>query len=61
MKFEIGQLVILKDSEFLPLKWVLARITEIHPGCDRIVRAITVRTKKGTYKGAVVNVVLLLD
>ncbi|XP_036143903.1 uncharacterized protein LOC118645955 [Monomorium pharaonis] len=55
-KFQVGQLVMLKESESMPLKWTLARITEVHPGADKIVRTVTVRTRKGVYKRAIVNI-----
>ncbi|KYN22403.1 hypothetical protein ALC57_05198, partial [Trachymyrmex cornetzi] len=38
----VGHLIMLKDNDAPPLKWTLARITEIHPGNDGIVRAVTV-------------------
>lgn len=52
---------MLKESETMPLKWVLARITEVHPGLDRRIRAVTVRTEKGNYKRVVVNIVSVSD
>ncbi|XP_012228825.2 uncharacterized protein [Linepithema humile] len=45
-----GQLVIIQEDNTPPLCWPLARIEEVHPGTDGIVRAATVRTNKGTYK-----------
>ncbi|XP_025997552.2 uncharacterized protein LOC105197924 [Solenopsis invicta] len=44
--FKVGQLVMLKQTESMPLKWTLARIEEIHPGTDGLVRVVTVRTEK---------------
>lgn len=49
-KLQVSQLVMLKDNETMPLKWDLARIIEVHPGSDSIVRMITVRSNKGVYK-----------
>nr|XP_012145447.1 PREDICTED: uncharacterized protein LOC100881684 [Megachile rotundata] len=48
-----GQLVILKEDNLPPLCWPLARITDIHPGEDGIVRVVTVKTAQGTYKRAI--------
>lgn len=59
--FHVGQLVMLKESELMPGKWVLARITEVHPDSDGVTRAITVLTSKGRYKRAVVNIAPLID
>ncbi|XP_011699455.1 PREDICTED: uncharacterized protein LOC105456830 [Wasmannia auropunctata] len=61
IEFTVGQLVMLKDNKAVPLKWVLARVVEIHPGLDGVVRAVTVRTDKGIYKRSVVNVSPLLE
>lgn len=48
---------MLKDNDnHMPLKWNLARIVEIHPGSDGIVRAITLRNNKGIYKRSIVNI-----
>lgn len=47
---------MLKESEAMPFKWILARVTEVHPGSDEVVRTVTVRTRKGVYKRAIVNV-----
>lgn len=58
---KVGQLVMLKEDETLPLKWVLARIIETHPGKDEIVRAVTVRTNSGVYKRAIVNIAPICD
>ncbi|XP_032685832.1 uncharacterized protein LOC116850994 [Odontomachus brunneus] len=55
-KFKVGQLVMLKDTETLPLQWILARIKEIHPGTDGVVMTVTLRTSKGIYKRAIVNI-----
>ena len=38
---------ILKNELLPPLQWPLVRITEIHPGRDGIVRAVTVRNSAG--------------
>jgi len=52
---KINQLVMLKEDETMPLKWILARI-EVHPGCDGVIRTVTVRTGKGIYKRPVVKI-----
>lgn len=61
LRFVASQLVILKESETMPFKWVLARITEVHPGLDGVIRAVTVRTEKGVYKRAIANVAPISD
>ncbi|XP_062557415.1 uncharacterized protein LOC134222287 [Armigeres subalbatus] len=46
----IGSVVILREDNIPPLQWPLARIVEVHPGADGVVRVVTVYTSKGTYK-----------
>ncbi|XP_011858442.1 PREDICTED: uncharacterized protein LOC105555996 [Vollenhovia emeryi] len=60
-KFVVGQLVMLKESGSLPLEWILARITEVHPGLDGKIRAVTLQTKTGIYKRAITNVAPISD
>ncbi|XP_062538799.1 uncharacterized protein LOC134207095 [Armigeres subalbatus] len=49
----IGSIVIVREDNIPPLQWPLARILEIHPGTDGVVRVVTILTSKGTYKRAV--------
>ncbi|XP_059217632.1 uncharacterized protein LOC131994772 [Stomoxys calcitrans] len=43
-----GQIVIIKNEETHPARWPLARITDVHPGKDGLVRAVTVKTASGS-------------
>lgn len=54
-RLKVGQLVMMKEDEVMPWTWTLARITEVHPGKDGIVRTATLRTKKGYYKRPIVK------
>lgn len=47
-----GQLVIVKDDCLPPLRWITARVVEVHPGADDKVRVATIRTASGTFKRA---------
>ncbi|XP_037033049.1 uncharacterized protein LOC119072036 [Bradysia coprophila] len=42
---KIGELVILKEDDLPPTKWLMGRVIEVHPGGDNLVRAVTVRLK----------------
>lgn len=42
---KIGELVILKEDDLPPTKWLMGRIIEINPGSDDLVRTVTVRLK----------------
>lgn len=44
---KIGEMVLIKNENFPPTKWLLGRITATHPGQDGLVRVVTVRTKNG--------------
>ncbi|XP_076302125.1 uncharacterized protein LOC143220345, partial [Lasioglossum baleicum] len=37
----IGELVLLKSELTPPCKWPLARVTEVHPGSDGLIRVVT--------------------
>ncbi len=46
----IGDIVILCDETLFPTKWPLARVIDVHPGRDKLVRVVTLKTEKGIYK-----------
>lgn len=50
---KIGSIVLMKEDNLPPLRWKLARIIELHPGNDNVVRVATVNTGKQTYKRCV--------
>ena len=56
----MGDLVLLKEDGIVSAKWPLARVTQVHPGSDGLVRVVTVRTMKSTYKRPVSKIALLL-
>ncbi|XP_055633074.1 uncharacterized protein LOC129773488 [Toxorhynchites rutilus septentrionalis] len=55
-----GQLVLLKDDNLPPLKWIVGRIISTHPGTDGIVRVVKVKTSSGAvFDRPVVKVCIL--
>ena len=58
---QIGDVVLLKDDELFMRSWPLARVTDVHPGPDGLVRVATVRTSKGSFRRAVTRLVPLLQ
>ena len=58
--FEVGDLVCLREDGLVPTKWPLARVVAVHPGADKLVRVVTVKTRQGTYRRPVTKVALLL-
>ncbi len=56
----IGDIVIVQDTSTLPTKWPFARVIAVHPGSDEIVRVVTVKKSKGTYKRPISKVAVLI-
>uniref|UniRef100_A0A1X7VKF3 DUF5641 domain-containing protein n=1 Tax=Amphimedon queenslandica TaxID=400682 RepID=A0A1X7VKF3_AMPQE len=56
----VGDIVLLKEDNTLPSQWPLARIINTHPGNDGLVRVVTLKTSKGTYKRPITKLVVLL-
>ncbi|XP_038121615.1 uncharacterized protein LOC119770569 [Culex quinquefasciatus] len=54
-----GRLVIVVDENQPSMKWKMARIHEIHPGADGVVRVVTLRTATGYLKRPVTKICLL--
>ena len=57
---QVGDVVVLQEDGLIPSKWQLAKITQVYPGQDGIVRVMTVKTKTGTYKTPITKVAPLL-
>ncbi|KAG5871215.1 hypothetical protein JTB14_001912 [Gonioctena quinquepunctata] len=52
---EVGSLVVIKDDNSPPCRWMLARVVELHPGRDGTVRVATVKTSSGILKRPLVK------
>lgn len=50
---QVGNLVIIKDSNTPTLQWKMGRITEVYPGSDGVVRVAMVYTNSESKKRAV--------
>ena len=57
---QVGDAVILRELNTAPLHWPTAIITEVHPGPDRRVRVVTVKTARGTFKRPITKICPLL-
>ena len=55
-----NDVVIVREDGLIPTKWVNARVIEVHPGQDRVVRVVTIKTSNGTYKTPVTKVAVLI-
>lgn len=56
---KIGDMVLVKEDETPPLKWPLARITDVIPGKDGRIRSVQVKTTSGQYVRPIVKIVPL--
>lgn len=45
---DVNSIVIIKTENTTPLHWPLARVIDLHPGPDGIVRSATIRTANGS-------------
>nr|XP_036678469.1 uncharacterized protein LOC118879675 isoform X1 [Drosophila suzukii] len=48
-----GTIVVIKEDNLPPQKWLLGRVTEVTHGSDGKVRVALVKTKQGVYKRSV--------
>ncbi|XP_046666600.1 uncharacterized protein LOC124358342 [Homalodisca vitripennis] len=56
---QLNQLVLLKEDNLPPLKWVTGRVVAVHPGADNRIRVATVKTSSGTFRRAVNKLCIL--
>ena len=56
----VGDVVLIREDGMVPAKWPLARVTEVYPGKDDIIRVVKVKTSTGTYTRPVSKVACLL-
>lgn len=50
-----GDVVLVKDERLPPLKWIMGRVIETHPGSDGLIRVCSVKTQNGIFKRPVVK------
>lgn len=56
---KVGTLVLVKDERLPPSKWALARVSDVHPGADGLVRVATVKTQNSTLRRPIVKLCVL--
>ena len=52
--------VVLREDGTIPTEWHLARVIQIHPGKDNLVRLVTVKMANGIYKRPVSKIAILI-
>ena len=56
---QVGDLCLLQEDNIPRLAWPLARVVQVYPGPDGIVRSVRIKTKHGEYDRPVVRLALL--
>lgn len=56
----VGDIVIVKDENLPPTKWLLGKIKQLHPGADNLVRVITIQCKGNNELKRPLSKVILL-
>lgn len=54
-----GMLVVIKEDNIPCMQWPLARIQQLHPGNDGVVRSVTLKTANGLLKRTVKKIGIL--
>ncbi|XP_076660870.1 uncharacterized protein LOC143364360 [Halictus rubicundus] len=54
-----GAMVLIQEDNLPPMKWMLGRILELHPGQDGKTRVVSLRTASGTLKRPVTKICFL--
>ena len=57
----VGDVVILREDNLIPTKWPLARVVQVYPGRDDLVRVVSVKTAQGIYKRPVTKIAVVLQ
>lgn len=47
---QIGDIVLVKEDDLPPAKWLFGKIEQKHPGSDNITRVVTIKCNKGIIK-----------
>lgn len=46
----VGDIVLVKEDNLPPCRWLLGRVVEKHPGLDNLTRVVTLRSNGSTFK-----------
>ncbi|XP_073949108.1 uncharacterized protein [Choristoneura fumiferana] len=51
-QLQLGEMVLVRDDRLPPSRWLLGRVTRLHPGSDGVTRVADVLTTSGTLRRA---------
>ena len=57
---QVGDIVLLQESNLVPTRWPLGKVVEVCPGGDGFVRVVKVKTQSGIYKRPISKVAVLI-
>ncbi|CAH2109061.1 unnamed protein product [Euphydryas editha] len=58
-ELEVGDVVIVKDDNIPPAKWLLGKVIEKHAGPDNVTRVVTLKCKRGLLKRPISKLCIL--
>lgn len=56
---EIGNMVLIRDEQLPPARWLLGRVIKTHPGKDGLIRVVTLKNKNTILKRPISKICLL--
>ena len=57
----VGDVVLLKDEAEARDRWPMAKVIEVHPSSDGLIRSVTLRVGNSTFKRPIQKTVLLVE
>ncbi|XP_047527823.1 uncharacterized protein LOC125064684 [Vanessa atalanta] len=55
----VGDVVLVKEDDLPPARWLLGKVEQKHPGPDKITRVVTIRTKNSLIKRPTSKIAIL--
>lgn len=56
---KVGDVVLIREDDLPPAKWLLGVITEKHTGSDKLTRVVSVRSKSNVIKRPLSKIIVL--
>ena len=58
-RIKVGDLCLLRNEQYPPCKWPLARVIKVYPGSDGMVRVVDIKTATSSYTRPISKISLL--
>ncbi|XP_045507446.1 uncharacterized protein LOC123703480 [Colias croceus] len=56
----IGDIVLIKEDDLPPMRWIMGKVIDKHPGHDKVTRVVSILVKKSIIKRPVNKLCILL-